>query len=139
MIGYMLLEAGLDPTIIVGGEVNAWEGNARLGQSSYLVAEADESDGSLVKHAPEIGIITNIELDHPDHYDTLEEVVDIFQTFAKGCKTLIGSVDCETVRELLRNASAIANNQLLLIVFIKILKLTTLLLILTTVLTVPLL
>ncbi|HEY9798844.1 MAG TPA: UDP-N-acetylmuramate--L-alanine ligase [Leptolyngbyaceae cyanobacterium] len=104
MIGYMLLAAGLDPTIIVGGEVNAWEGNARLGQSPYLVAEADESDGSLVKHAPEIGIITNIELDHPDHYDTLEQVVDIFQTFAKGCKTLIGSIDCATVRDLLRNA-----------------------------------
>ncbi|MCG6136582.1 MAG: UDP-N-acetylmuramate--L-alanine ligase [Nostoc sp. LLA-1] len=105
MIGYMLLQAGLDPTILVGGEVNAWEGNARLGESEYLVAEADESDGSLVKHAPEIGIITNIELDHPDHYDTLEEVIDIFQTFASSCKTVIGSIDCETVRELLRNAS----------------------------------
>jgi UDP-N-acetylmuramate--alanine ligase len=102
MIGYMLLQAGLDPTILVGGEVNAWEGNARLGQSEYLVAEADESDGSLVKHAPEIGIITNIELDHPDHYDTLEEVIDIFQTFASSCKTVIGSIDCETVRERLK-------------------------------------
>lgn len=102
MIGYMLLQAGLDPTILIGGEVNAWEGNARLGQSEYLVAEADESDGSLVKHAPEIGIITNIELDHPDHYDTLEEVVDIFQKFASSCKILIGSIDCETVRERLK-------------------------------------
>jgi UDP-N-acetylmuramate--alanine ligase len=102
MIGYMLLAAGLDPTIIVGGEVNAWEGNARIGQSPYLVAEADESDGSLVKHAPEIGIITNIELDHPDHYDTLEQVVDTFQTFAKGCKVLIGSIDCATVRDRLK-------------------------------------
>ncbi|MDJ0734803.1 MAG: UDP-N-acetylmuramate--L-alanine ligase [Nostocaceae cyanobacterium] len=99
MIGYMLLEAGLDPTIIVGGEVNAWEGNARLGESEYLVAEADESDGSLVKHAPKIGIITNIELDHPDHYQTLEEVVDTFKTFAGSCETLIGSIDCQTVRD----------------------------------------
>ncbi|CEJ42288.1 UDP-N-acetylmuramate--L-alanine ligase [Umezakia ovalisporum] len=98
IIGYMLLEAGLDPTIIVGGEVDAWQGNARLGQSKYLVAEADESDGSLVKHTPDIGIITNIELDHPDHYETLEEVVNIFQKFAAGCKTLIGCVDCDTVR-----------------------------------------
>jgi UDP-N-acetylmuramate--alanine ligase len=98
MIGYMLLQAGLDPTIIVGGEVDAWEGNARLGESKYLVAEADESDGSLVKHSPEIGIITNIELDHPDHYETLEEVVSIFQKFASGCKTLIGCIDCDTVR-----------------------------------------
>jgi UDP-N-acetylmuramate--alanine ligase len=102
MIGYMLMSAGLDPTILVGGEVDAWEGNARLGASPYLVAEADESDGSLVKHAPEIGIITNIELDHPDHYDTLEEVVDTFQKFAQGCKTLVGSIDCATVRDRLK-------------------------------------
>ncbi|MBD2385213.1 UDP-N-acetylmuramate--L-alanine ligase [Cylindrospermum sp. FACHB-282] len=102
MIGYMLLQAGLDPTILVGGEVNAWSGNARLGESQYLVAEADESDGSLVKHAPEIGIITNIELDHPDHYQTLEEVVDIFQKFAQGCKILVGSIDCNTVRDRLQ-------------------------------------
>ncbi|MEM1392698.1 MAG: UDP-N-acetylmuramate--L-alanine ligase [Cyanobacteria bacterium P01_A01_bin.80] len=97
MIGYMLLQAGVDPTIIVGGEVKAWEGNARLGQSPYLVAEADESDGSLVKHSPEIGIITNIELDHPDHYDTLDEVVDIFKTFTNQCKTLVACIDCENV------------------------------------------
>lgn len=102
MIGYMLLQAGLDPTIIVGGEVNAWSGNARHGNSTYLVAEADESDGSLVKHAPEIGIISNIELDHPDHYETLEEVVEIFQTFATRCKTLIGSIDCTTVRDRIK-------------------------------------
>ncbi|MEA5619927.1 UDP-N-acetylmuramate--L-alanine ligase [Cronbergia sp. UHCC 0137] len=102
MIGYMMLEAGLDPTILVGGEVKAWEGNARLGESRYLVAEADESDGSLVKHAPEIGVITNIELDHPDHYDTLEEVVETFQKFAQGCKVLIGSIDCDTVRDRLK-------------------------------------
>ena len=60
MIGYLLLKAGLDPTIVVGGEVKAWEGNARLGKSQYLVAEADESDGSLVKLAAEIGVITTL-------------------------------------------------------------------------------
>ncbi|XHX76521.1 MAG: UDP-N-acetylmuramate--L-alanine ligase [Stenomitos frigidus ULC029] len=102
MIGYMLLKAGLDPTIVVGGEVNAWEGNARVGQSAYLVAEADESDGSLVKMAASVGIVTNIELDHPDHYSTLDEVIDIFKTFAGRCQTLIGSIDCATVREQLQ-------------------------------------
>ncbi|TAE54120.1 MAG: UDP-N-acetylmuramate--L-alanine ligase [Nostocales cyanobacterium] len=102
MIGYMLLQADLDPTILVGGEVNAWEGNARLGESKYLVAEADESDGSLVKHAPEIGVITNIELDHPDHYESLEEVVSTFKQFAQGCNILIGSIDCDTVRDSLK-------------------------------------
>jgi UDP-N-acetylmuramate--alanine ligase len=99
MIGYLLLKAGLDPTIVVGGEVTAWEGNARLGESKYLVAEADESDGSLVKLPSEIGIITNIELDHPDHYENLAEVIDTFQIFAGRCKTTIGCIDCTTLKE----------------------------------------
>ncbi|MEA5534567.1 UDP-N-acetylmuramate--L-alanine ligase [Crocosphaera sp. XPORK-15E] len=97
LIGYMLLKAGLDPTIIIGGEVDAWEGNARLGDSGYLVAEADESDGSLTKHYPNIGIVTNIELDHPDHYQTLDDVVKTFQIFETQCDILIGCLDCETV------------------------------------------
>ncbi len=99
LIGFMLLNAGLDPTVIIGGEVNAWEGNARVGESPYLVAEADESDGSLVKLKPAIGIITNIELDHPDHYDSLDQVVSIFETFSNNCQTLIGCIDCATVRD----------------------------------------
>ena len=98
-IAYMLLQAGLDPTIIVGGEVDAWEGNARAGEGKYLVAEADESDGSLVKHSPSIGIITNIELDHPDRYGDIREVVEIFQTFTKQCQTVIGCLDDEVIRE----------------------------------------
>ncbi len=98
LIGYMLLKAGLDPTIIVGGEVDAWEGNARIGaKGGYLVAEADESDGSLTKHYPNIGIVTNIELDHPDHYQTLEDVVKTFQIFETQCDILIGCLDCDTV------------------------------------------
>ncbi len=101
-ISYMLLQAGIDPTIIVGGEVSAWEGNARLGQSEYLVAEADESDGTLVKLSAAIGVITNIELDHPDHYADLEQVVTTFLTFANRCKTLVGCVDCETVKNRLK-------------------------------------
>jgi UDP-N-acetylmuramate--alanine ligase len=99
MVGYLLLEAGLDPTIVVGGEVTAWGGNARLGKGKYLVAEADESDGSLVKLSSEIGIITNIELDHPDHYENLDEVIDTFQVFAGRCQTTIGCIDCTTVKE----------------------------------------
>lgn len=97
MIAYLLLQAGLDPTIVVGGEVSAWDGNARMGQSNYLVAEADESDGTLAKLSSAIGVVTNIELDHTDHYKTLDEVVTIFKTFAAKCTTLIGCIDCETV------------------------------------------
>ncbi|MEO1672217.1 MAG: UDP-N-acetylmuramate--L-alanine ligase, partial [Cyanobacteria bacterium J06631_2] len=99
LIGYMLLESQVDPTIIVGGEVDAWDGNARSGEGQYLVAEADESDGSLVKHHPAMGIITNIELDHPDRYQNIKEVIDIFQTFASQCQTLIGCIDDPIIRD----------------------------------------
>ncbi|ELS01874.1 UDP-N-acetylmuramate--L-alanine ligase [Xenococcus sp. PCC 7305] len=101
-IAYVLLQAGLDPTIIIGGEVDAWSGNARAGESDYLVAEADESDGSLVKHFPAIGIITNIELDHPDRYQDLTEVIEIFQTFAEQCETLIGCIDDPNIQQHLK-------------------------------------
>ena len=101
-IAYMLLQAGLEPTIIVGGEVDAWQGNARAGNSEYLVAEADESDGSLVKHFPSIGVITNIELDHPDRYQDLTEVIEIFQTFAQQCETLIGCIDDPNIEQHLK-------------------------------------
>ncbi|MBD1837698.1 UDP-N-acetylmuramate--L-alanine ligase [Coleofasciculus sp. FACHB-64] len=104
LIGYLLLQAGLDPTIVVGGEVNAWGGNARLGDGPYLVAEADESDGSLSRLSAAIGVITNIELDHPDHYESLEEVISTFQIFAKRCKTLVGCIDCAVVRDSLQPA-----------------------------------
>ena len=99
LIGYTLLKSGLDPTIIVGGEVDDWNGNARSGSGEYLVAEADESDGSLVKHHPSIGVITNIELDHPDRYQDIQQVIEIFQTFAGQCQTLIGCIDDPIVRD----------------------------------------
>jgi UDP-N-acetylmuramate--alanine ligase len=102
MVGYLLLKAGLDPTIVIGGEVNAWEGNAYVGQGVHFVAEADESDGSLVKHCPHIGVITNIELDHPDHYASLEQVIDTFQTFARQCKHVIGCIDSPAVKEFIK-------------------------------------
>jgi UDP-N-acetylmuramate--alanine ligase len=101
-IGYMLVAAGVDPTIVVGGEVAAWDGNARVGNSEYFVAEVDESDGSIVKHSPKIGVITNIELDHPDHYKSLDEVIDVFTIFKQQCQTTIGSVDCEIVRDRIK-------------------------------------
>jgi UDP-N-acetylmuramate--alanine ligase len=99
MAGFLLLKAGLDPTIVVGGEVEAWGGNAYVGHGPHLVAEADESDGSLIKFHPKMGVITNIELDHPDHYASLEEVIHIFQQFAEQCGVLIGCWDCEVIRQ----------------------------------------
>jgi UDP-N-acetylmuramate--alanine ligase len=102
MIGHLLLGAGLDPTIVVGGEVTSWGGNARLGQGPHLVAEADESDGTLAKLSAAIGIVTNIELDHTDHYHSLQDMVDIFKTFQHQCQTLIASADCAVIRRNLQ-------------------------------------
>ncbi|MEL6937720.1 MAG: UDP-N-acetylmuramate--L-alanine ligase [Cyanobacteria bacterium J06598_1] len=100
--GYLLLKCGVDPTIIIGGEVSAWSGNAYVGESNYVVAEADESDGSLVKLSSYIGVITNIELDHPDHYSSLDQVVDIFDQFVSQCEMVVGSIDCPTVRDRIK-------------------------------------
>lgn len=111
LIAYMLLQARLDPTIVVGGEVDAWGGNARLGQGDYLVAEADESDGSLVKFFPHIGIVTNIELDHPDHYNSLDEIVTIFKQFQEQSTVLIGCLDCPTLRKTLTPDISYALNE----------------------------
>lgn len=102
MVGLVLLASGLDPTIVVGGEVSNWDGNARLGHSRYLVAEADESDGSLAKLSASIGVITNIELDHTDHYHSLDDVIATFRTFASKCALLVGCIDCATVRDALQ-------------------------------------
>ena len=104
LIGYLLLKAGLDPTVIVGGEVSAWQGNARAGNGPYLVAEADESDGSLVKFSSYIGVLTNIEHDHPDHYKDLAQVVEVFQTFVSRSEIVIGCIDCPVVRDQIRPA-----------------------------------
>lgn len=65
----VLAEAGLDPTFVIGGQLNAAGSNARLGSGDYLVAEADESDGSFLLLSPVIAIVTNIDADHLEHYD----------------------------------------------------------------------
>ncbi|KKI99112.1 UDP-N-acetylmuramate--L-alanine ligase [Prochlorothrix hollandica] len=99
LIGYLLTQGNLDPTVVIGGEVNALGGNARLGSGTYLVAEADESDGSLIKFSPYLGVITNIELDHPDHYNSLQEVIDTFTTFSNHCTLTLACLDCATLRQ----------------------------------------
>jgi UDP-N-acetylmuramate--alanine ligase len=83
MIAAILSHAGLDPTVVVGGRVSAMGGaNARVGSSDFLVVESDESDGSFLKLAPIIGVITNIDREHLDHYGSFELILDAFAGFA---------------------------------------------------------
>jgi UDP-N-acetylmuramate--alanine ligase len=78
----VLAEAGLDPTFVIGGQLNAAGANARLGTGEYLVAEADESDGSFLLLSPVVAIITNIDIDHLENYGgDFEQVKAAFEQF----------------------------------------------------------
>jgi len=78
MVATVLRHAGLDPTVVVGGKVNALGSNARLGAGDLFVAEADESDGSFLKLTPTIAVVTNIDPEHLDHYGTHERIKEAF-------------------------------------------------------------
>ena len=81
MVGWMLAEAGLDPTVVIGGKVNSLGTNAKLGTGEFLVAEADESDGSFIKLSPVLEIVTNIDFEHVDHYADIDAVKAAFLEF----------------------------------------------------------
>ncbi len=95
MLGQVLTAAGFDPSVLVGDGLNT-----RAGASSWLVAEADESDGSLVLHHPKYAIVTNVELDHPDHFADLAAVREVFQRFVGqvGELTVVCADDAEAMR-----------------------------------------
>lgn len=76
MVGHVLTAVGWDPTVLVGDG-----SSSRAGASRWLVAEADESDGSLALHHPRHGILTSVEFDHPDHFRSLEEIDQLFRGF----------------------------------------------------------
>jgi UDP-N-acetylmuramate--alanine ligase len=81
MVAAVLAAGGLDPTVVVGGRVDALGSNARLGKSQYLVAEADESDRSFLKLSPILAVVTNIDREHMDCYRNMEDVEQAFIDF----------------------------------------------------------
>lgn len=81
LVGMILKEADRDPSIVVGGVVNFFGGNACSGQGPEIVIEADESDSSFLKFEPDVAVITNIEDDHIDHFKTLERVEEAYRGF----------------------------------------------------------
>ncbi len=81
MIATVLGHGGIDPTVVIGGRLNSIGSNARLGQSDFLVAEADESDGSFLKLSPTIAVVTNIDEEHLDFYGDLERIKKTFLEF----------------------------------------------------------
>jgi UDP-N-acetylmuramate--alanine ligase len=89
MIGVILAAAGRDPLVLVGGEVDAFGGaNVRLGRGEWAVAEADESDGSLVRYQPTVAVLTNVEPEHLDHYGgSFARLVETLAAFASKVPT----------------------------------------------------
>ncbi|MEE8209374.1 MAG: UDP-N-acetylmuramate--L-alanine ligase, partial [bacterium] len=81
LVASVLTHGGLDPTIVIGGRLNVWETNARLGQGRYLVAEADESDGSFLNLSPTVAVVTTIDEEHLDFYRDLEHLQETFLSF----------------------------------------------------------
>jgi UDP-N-acetylmuramate--alanine ligase len=81
LVASVLRSANLDPTCVIGGKLNSLGTNAKLGSSQYLVAEADESDGTFLMLFPTIAVVTNIDLEHLDFYRGMEEIKAAFLTF----------------------------------------------------------
>ena len=81
LIATVLAAGGLDPTVVIGGRLNSLGSNARLGQGEFLVAEADESDGSFLKLMPTLAVVTNIDPEHLDYYKGIDEIREAFLCF----------------------------------------------------------
>lgn len=104
MVASVIASAGLDPTVVIGGKLNSLGSNAKLGQSEFLVAEADESDGSFLKLSPTIAIVTNIDAEHLDYYKDLEGIKRTFLSFMNKVPFYGAAILCadnENVRALI--------------------------------------
>jgi UDP-N-acetylmuramate--alanine ligase len=105
MLAVSLSALGLDPSYAIGGDLDAPGSNALHGEGEIFVAEADESDRSFHKYAPEVAIVLNVELDHHANYASMDEIYESFETFADRITaggTLVISADHEGARELTR-------------------------------------
>ncbi|OGP85899.1 MAG: UDP-N-acetylmuramate--L-alanine ligase [Deltaproteobacteria bacterium RBG_16_54_11] len=104
LIATVLAHAGLDPTMVIGGRLNSLGSNARLGEGEFLVAEADESDGSFLTLSPTIAIVTNIDPEHLDYYDDIEHLKRTFLEFINKVPFYGSSILCldhENIRALI--------------------------------------
>lgn len=98
MISVMLTRLGLEPTFVIGGDLNEIGSGAGHGAGDIFVAEADESDGSFLLYEPEIGVVTNVEEDHVDYYSSREEVETAFARFAERAGSMVVCWDDPGVR-----------------------------------------
>ncbi len=105
MVASILTRGGLDPTVVIGGRLDIWGGsNAKLGEGDFLVAEADESDGSFLALSPTIVVVTNVDQEHMDHYGDMTVLRDTFVQFMNKVPfygTCIICFDCEEIQGII--------------------------------------
>lgn len=104
LLAYVLFHGGFNPTSVIGGKVLNFGSNAQVGEGEYIVFEADESDGSFLKLLPTIGVVTNIDADHLDHYKYFEGLKEAFLTYMNNIPFYGYSVVCiddHSIEELL--------------------------------------
>jgi UDP-N-acetylmuramate--alanine ligase len=101
MLCVILDRAGVDPTFVIGGDLNESGSGARTGAGDWFVAEADESDGSFLLPRPEIGVVTNVEEDHLDFYRDGEEIRAAFEAFVERCGAVVACGDDPGTRAVL--------------------------------------
>lgn len=106
MIAAVMIDGGLDPGVVVGGEVDWMGGNARIGGGDFVIAEADESDGSFLRYRPEIAVLTNAEPEHLDHYQgDFANVIEAYRRFVSGATGLVLTChDAPLLDEIARSA-----------------------------------
>lgn len=109
MLAVALTELGLDPSYVIGGEIGATGVSGHAGKGDVFVAEADESDGTFTHFEPDIAVVTNVELDHPDYFESVEAVYEAFEGFVDKIKpggTLVACVDDPGARLSIEHARA---------------------------------
>ncbi|ODR97724.1 UDP-N-acetylmuramate--alanine ligase [Methyloceanibacter superfactus] len=114
LIADLFYGGGLDPTVITGGIINAWGTNARIGKGEWMVVEADESDGTFLKLPSQIGVVTNIDPEHMDYWETEEELHLAFAQFIDAIPfygVAVACIDHPVVRELLGRLGGAANGR----------------------------
>ncbi|MDR1983008.1 MAG: UDP-N-acetylmuramate--L-alanine ligase [Holosporaceae bacterium] len=113
LIAAILDQASLDPTVINGGLINAYNSNARLGSGDWIVVEADESDGSFTKLMSTIAVVTNIDFDHVDNFKNFTELADLFVTFIENIPFYGAAVLCVDHPEVEKIARKIVDRRII--------------------------
>ena len=106
LTAHVLVEGDIDPTVVTGGIVNDWASNARIGKGDWMVVEADESDGTFLKLPTQIGIVSNIDPEHLDHYGDFDTLKEAFATFVNNIPfygLVVAGIDNEHVRVIVEN------------------------------------